>query len=311
MKKFSEMKIGEEVVFNALVESLQKRFTPNKKAYYSLGLTDGETIIDARVWDETLIDRLEVKQGNVYAFEAHINEYAGKMQYVVRTIQPVPEDVDVSKFFRCAPLSGEYLKSGIKEYIQKIENDVLKKVVVELISNVKEEYFTYPAAMSMHHNYQYGLIHHTYSMLKLADSCINLYPNINKSLLYAGVLIHDVGKTKELSAVHSPVYTQEGNLLGHIVIGLQMLAVASDKLGVSETEEVKMLEHMIASHHGELEWGSPKEPGILEAYALHYIDLMDSKLAALNPEVGNSQKGSNTGPIGSINRKSLYIPNID
>ncbi len=310
MRKFSEMKIGEEVSFNALVESMQKRFTPNKKAYYSLGLTDGESIIDARVWDEALVEKNEVKAGYVYAFEAHINEYAGKMQYVVKVIKPVDEDVDVTKFFRTAPLSGEYLKAGIKEFIQRIDNEILKKVVVELIANVKDDYFNYPAAMSMHHNYQYGLIHHTYSMLKLAEACLDLYPNLNKNLLYAGVLIHDVGKTKELSGVHSPVYTQEGNLLGHIVIGLQMLAVVADKLGYQDTEEVKMLEHMIASHHGELEWGSPKEPGILEAYALHYIDLIDSKLAAINPEVGKGQKGQNTGPIGSINRKALYIPKI-
>lgn len=310
MRKFSEMKIGEEVSFNALVESMQKRFTPNKKAYYSLGLTDGESIIDARVWDEALVEKNEVKAGYVYAFEAHINEYAGKMQYVVKVIKPVDEDVDVTKFFRTAPLSGEYLKAGIKEFIQRIDNEILKKVVVELIANVKDDYFNYPAAMSMHHNYQYGLIHHTYSMLKLAEACLDLYPNLNKNLLYAGVLIHDVGKTKELSGVHSPVYTQEGNLLGHIVIGLQMLAVVADKLGYQDTEEVKMLEHMLASHHGELEWGSPKEPGILEAYALHYIDLIDSKLAAINPEVGKGQKGQNTGPIGSINRKALYIPKI-
>ena len=310
MRKFSEMKIGEEVSFNALVESMQKRFTPNKKAYYSLGLTDGESIIDARVWDEALVEKNEVKAGYVYAFEAHINEYAGKMQYVVKVIKPVDEDVDITQFFRTAPLSGEYLKAGIKEFIQRIDNEILKKVVVELIANVKDDYFNYPAAMSMHHNYQYGLIHHTYSMLKLAEACLDLYPNLNKNLLYAGVLIHDVGKTKELSGVHSPVYTQEGNLLGHIVIGLQMLAVVADKLGYQDTEEVKMLEHMMASHHGELEWGSPKEPGILEAYALHYIDLIDSKLAAINPEVGKGQKGQNTGPIGSINRKALYIPKI-
>lgn len=310
MRKFNEMKIGEDVVFNALVENMQKRYTPNKKAYYSLGLTDGESIIDARVWDELLVDKNEVKTGSVYSFEAHINEYAGKMQYVVKNITPVDESVDISVFFRSAPLSGEFLKNGIKEYIQKIDNEILKKIVIELIANVKDIFFDYPAAMSMHHNYQHGLIHHTYSMLKIADTCIDLYPNINRSLLYSGVLVHDVGKTKELSSVHSPIYTQEGNLLGHIVIGLQMLAVVADKLGYQDTEEVKMLQHMIASHHGELEWGSPKEPAILEAYALHYIDLIDSKLAALNPEVGNASKGSNTGPIGSINRKSLYVPKL-
>ena len=127
MRKFSEMKIGEEVSFNALVESMQKRFTPNKKAYYSLGLTDGESIIDARVWDEALVEKNEVKAGYVYAFEAHINEYAGKMQYVVKVIKPVDEDVDITQFFRTAPLSGEYLKAGIKEFIQRIDNEISKE----------------------------------------------------------------------------------------------------------------------------------------------------------------------------------------
>ena len=97
------------------------------------------------------------------------------------------------------------------------------------------------------------------------------------------------------------------NAPGEVVKGALM---AVEKLGVEESEEVKMLQHMIASHHGELEWGSPKEPAILEAYALHYIDLMDSKLAALNPEVGKATKGANTGPIGSINRKTLYVPKL-
>lgn len=310
MKKFSEMKIGDEVKFHALVESKQKRYTPNKKAYYSLGLSDGETIIDARVWDEALVEKNEMNEGEVFLFEAHINEYAGKMQYVIHTIDKASPDVDIELFFRSAPLSGDYLRNGIKEYIQKIDNEILKKVVVELIANVKDDYFTYPAAMSMHHNYQYGLIHHTYSMLKHADTCLSLYDNIDKNLLYAGIIVHDIGKTKELSGIRSPKYTEDGNLLGHIVIGLQMLAVVANKLNVEETEEIRMLEHMIASHHGELEWGSPKEPGILEAYALHYIDLIDSKLAALNPEVANGKKGTNTGPIGSINRKTLYIPKL-
>jgi 3'-5' exoribonuclease len=90
-----------------------------------------------------------------------------------------------------------------------------------------------------------------------------------------------------------------------------MVAVAASESGVQDTEEVKMLEHMIASHHGELEFGSPKEPGIMEAYALHLIDLTDSKMAALSPEVVKTAKGMQTSPIGSINRKSLYVPKID
>ena len=196
-------------------------------------------------------------------------------------------------------------------HLKKITNPTLYKLAVNLIAKVAPEYFEYPAAMSMHHNFLHGLAYHTYTMLNLAEKLLELYPGMNSNLLYTGVILHDIGKTKELSGSKAPVYTQDGNLLGHIVIGLQMVAVAASEEGVEDTEEVKMLEHMIASHHGELEYGSPKEPGIMEAYALHLIDLMDSKMAAISPEVSKTKKGQSTSPIGSLGRKALYVPDLD
>lgn len=311
MVKFSDVKVGDDVKFYALIESMQKRFTPNKSGYYGATLSDGESSIDARIWDCNLIESNDVVAGNVYLFDAHVNEYAGKMQYVIKSIKAIePGEVEVSKFFKTAPLSKDELNKGIKVYIKKITNPILYKLTVNLIAKVAPEFFEYPAAMSMHHNFLYGLAYHTYTMLQLAEKLLELYPGMNSDLLYAGVILHDIGKTKELSGSKAPVYTQEGNLLGHIVIGLQMVAVAANEEGVENTEEVKMLEHMLASHHGELEYGSPKEPGIMEAYALHLIDLMDSKMAAISPEVIKTSKGLSTSPIGSLNRKALYVPNI-
>ena len=312
MIKFVDIKIGDDVTFYALIENMQKRFTPNKSGYYGATLSDGETSIDARIWDCNLIESKDIKAGNVYRFTAHVNEYAGKAQYVIKNIELVQDgEIDSSKFFKTAPLSKEDLNKGIKLYLKKISNPILYKLAVNLISKVAVEYFEYPAAMSMHHNFLHGLAYHTYTMLNLAEKLLELYPGMNANLLYTGVILHDIGKTKELSGSKSPVYTQEGNLLGHIVIGLQMVAVAASEEGVEDSEEVKMLEHMIASHHGELEYGSPKEPGIMEAYALHLIDLMDSKMAAIAPEVSKTKKGESTSPIGSLGRKSLYVPNID
>ena len=312
MIKFVDIKIGDDVTFFALIENMQKRFTPNKSGYYGATLSDGESSIDARIWDCSLIESRDIKAGNVYRFTAHVNEYAGKAQYVIKNIEVVDEsEIDVSKFFKTAPLSKDDLNKGIKSYLKKITNPVLYKLAVNLIAKVAHEYFEYPAAMSMHHNFLHGLAYHTYTMLQLAEKLLELYPGMNANLLYAGVILHDIGKTKELSGSKAPVYTQEGNLLGHIVIGLQMVAVAASEEGVSDTEEVKMLEHMLASHHGELEFGSPKEPGIMEAYALHLIDLMDSKMAAISPEVCKTKKGQSTSPIGSLGRKSLYVPDID
>ena len=312
MKKFVDMKIGEDVEFYALVEASQKRFTPNKSAYYSLTLSDGDSSIDARVWDVNLVEKNEVLPGSVFLYNAHINEYAGKAQFVISSIKTVSEDeIKTMKFYRSAPISEEDLRKNIKTYIHKIENKVLKNLVVGLISKVSDDYFIYPAAMSMHHNYFNGLAYHIYCMLELASKYIEIYPGMNSDLLYAGVLLHDIGKTKELTGPKTPLYTEEGNLLGHIVIGLQMLANEAAIQNVEHTEEYIALSHLIASHHGELEYGSPKEPGIMEAFALHFIDLADSKMAPISAEVLKTKKGTSSAPIASLSRKSIYVPNIE
>ena len=312
MKKFSEMKIGDDVEFYALVEASQKRFTPNKSAYYSLTLSDGDSSIDARVWDVNLVEKNEVTPGSVFLYNAHINEYAGKAQFVISAIKQVSEEeVKTMKFYRSAPLSEEELRTNIKAYIHKIENKVLKNLVVGLISKVSEDYFVYPAAMSMHHNYFNGLAYHIYSMLELASKFVETYPGMNSDLLYAGVLLHDIGKTKELTGPKTPLYTEQGNLLGHIVIGLQMLANEAAAQNVENTEEYMALSHLIAAHHGELEYGSPKEPVIMEAFALHFIDLADSKMAPISAEVLKTKKGTSSAPIASLGRKSIYVPNIE
>lgn len=311
MRKFNDMKIGEDVTFYALVEGLQLRYTPNKSAYYSASLSDGDQIIDARIWDTLIVEKCQMTKGEIYFFEAHINEYAGKTQFVIKNARAIEEnEIDKKIFYRSAPITEEHLRMEIKRYITKIENPILKEVVVRLISKVADKYFTFPAAMSMHHNYASGLAYHTYTMLKIADTYLELYPGMSSDLLYAGTIVHDIGKTKELSGIHGTVYTEDGNLLGHIVIGLQMIASVATELGVEESEEVKALSHLVASHHGELEFGSPKEPGMLEAFALHFMDLADAKMTAVSSEVIKTEKGKLTGPIGSIGRKTIYRANI-
>ena len=292
MRKFSDMKIGEDVSFYALVEGFQLRYTPNKSAYYSASLSDGDQIVDARIWDTAIVESVNMTKGDIYYFTAHINEYAGKTQFVIKAARGVNEDeIDKKVFYRSAPITEEALRMEIKRYINKIENPILKELVIQMISKVANDYFTFPAAMSMHHNYASGLAYHTYTMLRLADTYLELYPGMIQDLLYAGTIVHDIGKTKELSGIHGTVYTEEGNLLGHIVIGLQMVASVATTLGVEDTEEVKALSHLIASHHGELEFGSPKEPGMLEAFALHFMDLADAKMTAVSTEVVKTEKG--------------------
>lgn len=308
--KFSEMKIGDNVEFTALLEELKLRYTPNQTSYYSANLSDGKDIVDARIWDINL--KKDLKNGTVYLFNARINEYGGKRQFVISQIRDVDQnEINLKDFYRYAPIDESELRTKIKEYIRKITNPILYKLVVTLIKDCEQAYFTYPAATSMHHNYLCGLAYHTYSMARIADQVIANYPMINSTLLYAGVLLHDIGKTKELSSSISPVYTMDGMLLGHIVIGLNMISTKAKELRYEDTEEVQMLLHMIAAHHGELEYGSPKEPATIEALALHLIDLMDSKLASVESEYEKTSPGELTQGILSLGRKNLYKTKID
>lgn len=313
--KFKDLKVGDNnLEILALVTDCKVRQTVNQTPYYGLVISDGDNLSDARIWTVSLVNDLaekEIKAGTVYKMTIKVNEYGGKNQIIINRIEDVeltPEEQ--SKFYRSAPLSIEELRQGIKDYISRIDNPILKSVVTKLITNVSDKYFTHPAAMTMHHNYINGLVYHTYSMLRIADTCLLNYPSLNKDLLYSGILIHDIGKTVEISDAKIPVYSMAGNLLGHIVIGLQMLHEAAKELNVLETEEILALQHLVAAHHGELEYGSPKEPLIMEAQLLFYIDLLDSKMAGISAEVAKTDPGNNTNQIPTLNRKTLYVPNI-
>lgn len=313
--KFKDLKVGDNnLEILALVTDCKVRQTVNQTPYYGLVISDGESLSDARIWTVNLVNELvdkEIKIGTVYKMTIKVNEYGGKNQIIINRIEDVELTTEEeSKFYRTAPLSIDDLRQGIKEYISKIDNQVLKMVVTKLIAGVADRFFTHPAAMTMHHNYINGLVYHTYSMLRIADVCLLNYPSLNKDLLYSGILIHDIGKTVEISDAKIPVYSMAGNLLGHIVIGLQMLHETAKELGVLETEEILSLQHLIAAHHGELEYGSPKEPLIMEAQLLFYIDLLDSKMAGIDAEVSKTDKGTSTNQIPTLNRKSLYVPDI-
>ncbi len=313
--KFKDLKVGDNnIEILALVTDCKVRQTVNQTPYYGLVISDGDNLSDARIWTVNLVNELaekEIKIGTVYKMTIKVNEYGGKNQIIINRIEDVElTSEEEAKFYRTAPLSMEELKQGIKEYISRIDNPVLKTVVTKMIAGASDKYFIHPAAMTMHHNYINGLVYHTYSMLRIADVCLINYPALNKDLLFSGILIHDIGKTIEISDAKIPTYSMEGNLLGHIVIGLQMLHETAKELGVLDTEEILALQHLIAAHHGELEYGSPKEPLIMEAQLLFYIDLLDSKMAGINAEVIKTDKGTNTNQIPTLNRKTLYVPNI-
>lgn len=314
--KFKDLKVGDSnIELYALVIDCKTKQTVNQTPYFGLTLSDGEDQADARIWTVNLVNGLKdhaIVPGEVYKFTVKVNDYAGKNQIIIGHVEDInPGEVDLSAFYKSAPLSEDVLRTEIKTVIKSIKNPVLQKIVIDLIGKNADKYFKHQAAITMHHNYRSGLAFHVYSMLNLAKQLVINYPALNSDLLFSGVLIHDIGKTVEITDSKTPTYSLEGNLLGHIVIGLTMLGEVIKENGFQNTEEAIALQHMMAAHHGELEYGSPKEPMIAEALALYLIDLTDSKLAGVTEIVSKTEKGTYTNSIPTLGRKTLYVPNIE
>lgn len=164
-----------------------------------------------------------------------------------------------------------------------------------------------PAATRNHHEFMSGLAYHVVSMLHLAKSIANLYPSLNTDLLYAGIILHDLGKVRELSGPIDTEYTIEGKLIGHISIIASEIHQAANELGI-EGEEVMLLEHIVLSHHGKGEWGSPKPPLLREAEIIHYIDNLDAKMNMMDRALQKVEPGQFSERIMPLENRTFYRP---
>lgn len=313
MKKIKDFSPLEEATLIVRLSDVQIKKTTTNVDYASLTAFDGEDLIEAKIWNFTDEIREKLKSGEVYVAYGKMKDYQGKMQFNITDIRLINDDdnVDLSAFYEYAKLPINELQDNIEAYVLKIKNKILKEMVVTILKKHYTNFYCYPAAVNMHHNYYSGLAYHTYSMLRLSDGYIQLYPFINKSLVYAGVILHDLGKLVELSGPKGTEYTKEGKLLGHISIAAMEINEVAKELGYQETEEVVNLLHVVLAHHGELEYGSPKEPSTPEALLIHFLDYTDSKMAALEKEVGKVNKGEYTNPILAFDRRAFYVPKLD
>ena len=312
MEKIKNVKIGDRPEMALKFQSIQFKKTTANDEYASLVGFDGEDLIEVKIWSLPEGKKEILKPGEIYIVSGTIKDYQGKKQFNVSDFRvALDSEVDKSAFYEYAPLSKVELQTKISTYINKINNDNLHKIVVTTLKKYVNDYFEYPAAVSIHHNYICGLAYHVYSMLVLADTYLKQYQYLNRDLVYAGIILHDIGKVKELSGSKGVEYTKAGNLLGHITIGATIVSNVCESLGLGEAEEAVCLIHMILAHHGELEYGSPKEPLMAEAALLYYLDFSDSRFASLEKYYRTTNKGEYTDQIFAFDKKSFYIPKID
>ena len=212
----------------------------------------------------------------------------------------------MSVFYDYAPVDMNNIKQTVESYLSKIENEIIKDIVMTIYNRHESDFYLYPAATKFHHAYIGGLSYHTSTMLKLIDGFMNVYPFMNQDLLIAGVFLHDICKVEELSHYAGPEYTKVGKLLGHITMGVKLVEVVAHELGHAGTEEVLLLEHLILSHHYFGNFGSPKKTNIPEALILHFIDNIDSKMTVLKEELELIEPGEFTSPIRVLDREKYY-----
>lgn len=309
MKKINQFQAHERIKQTLLLDQVMSGNTKDGSLFLTLQLQDASGTIDGKVWSATQNQLSELSGwiGKVVIVDAIVTEFKGNNQLKIAEIT-LAEMQDVDQFIEVAPVETRLMQEELERFIFMIDDSPLQRIVRKLMKDHMSSFISYPAASKNHHEYYSGLLHHVTSMLKLAEKMVELYPQLNYSLLYAGIIIHDIGKIVELSGPVGTVYTLEGKLLGHISIALKMLEKAKNELQIEHSESVLLLEHLLLAHHGKLEYGSPKEPVVMEAEVLNMIDNFDARMVMMTRALANTKNGEFTTRIFSLENRSFYKP---
>ncbi|MBO1625838.1 3'-5' exoribonuclease YhaM [Bacillus cereus] len=308
-KKIAEYEVGEQVDVFLLIKTATKGIASNGKPFLTVILQDQSGDIEAKLWDVSPEVEKQYVAETIVKVAGDIQNYKGRIQLRVKQIRVANanEITDISDFVEKAPVKKEDMVEKITQYIFEMRNSNIQRLTRHLLNKHQNEFLEYPAATKNHHEFVSGLAYHVVSMLDLAKAISTLYPSLDKDLLYAGVILHDLGKVIELSGPISTTYTLEGNLLGHISIMVNEIGKAADELKI-EGEEVLILQHIVLSHHGKAEWGSPKPPLVKEAEILHYIDNLDAKMNMMDRALGRTKPGEYTERVFALDNRSFYKP---
>lgn len=293
-----------------MVKSADRKITQKGMPYLDLTLCDKSGEITAKLWDYHEEVQGVFEPGTIVKIRGTVSPYNGVDQLRVEKIRKaLPSDgVDPADFVPSADVSGEQLYSELMNIAENMENEEIRKVVCEIYTEYKEKLTYWPAAFRLHHAIRGGLLYHTLSIVRLAQSVCRIYPSVNSDLLIAGAMLHDIAKTDEFivnDAGTASGYSLEGNLIGHLAKGAMIIGKACEKLGISE--EIKLLlQHMVLSHHGEPEFGAAVRPMFLEAELLSELDLMDARVYELTEAIGNVAPGEYTKKMWALDDRKFY-----
>lgn len=270
---------------NGLYLAKLKRLGTTRKGdpFLTLVLADRTGEVEARVWEDAEASNARFAEGDVVEVEGRAGSYRNVLQLILSTVRKAAVVRDPSIFIEASPLDDREMMAALRELLGRIGDRHLKELTGRFFADRE---FTAlfrkaPAAKNFHHGYLGGLLEHTLSVCRLALSVSEQYPFLDRDLLLCGAFLHDIGKIREYKYDTHIDYTDEGRLLGHLVLGTAMLDEKLAGIRRFPVDLAMRLKHLMLSHHGELAFGSPKRPKFLEAFALHLIDDLDAKMNGL------------------------------
>lgn len=309
----SDIRTNQELISYFIVKTIAVKVGSNKKAYLDLLLADATGEISAKKWDiadEELPGLEKIKEGAVIKVKALVTEWNGMKQLRVSRIrQTSAEDNIVMKdYIKAAPEDPTDMYDYICGKADAFRDKDLRSICIRQLTDNKEKLMYYPAAQKNHHAEMAGLLYHVKRMLMMAEKACEVYTNLNRELVMAGVILHDMEKINEIQSNElgiSTGYSFEGKMLGHLVQGVRAIDRLAAELNIPR-EKAVMLEHMIISHHYEPEFGSPKKPLFPEAEMLHYLDVMDAKMFDMQEALEKTEPGGFSDRVWTLDNRNLY-----
>ena len=294
----------------ALITKSEKKVTAKGKDYLDLTLSDKDGEISAKYWDYNESVQGQFPAETLVKVRGTISQYNGADQFRVERIRKATDadDVNMADFVRSASYSGEYMYAQLSECVNGFADADFKKLVSYMLEQNKEKLLYWPAAYRLHHALRGGLLMHTLSIVRLCEGVCKVYPFVNRDLLLSGAILHDIAKLSEFVVGDTGIasgYSVEGNLIGHLVMGVRMVDEAAKALAIPAEKSV-LLQHMVLSHHGEPDFGAAVRPLFLEAELLSELDLMDARVYQIHDATAPLQKGAFTNRMWALEDRKMY-----
>lgn len=293
-----------------IIKSLEQKTSSKGDAYLDMMLGDSDGEINAKLWRYSKELHGEYTVNELVKIRGMISQYNGADQLKIERIRhTIKEDnVDIADFVKTAGFSGEDMFNVLLTLAKNFKDNELSSIVTAILEDNRLKILYWPAAFKLHHAVRGGLLLHTLSIVRLAQSVCEIYPFVDKELLISGAILHDIAKLSEFEVADSGIatgYSAEGNLIGHLAMGAMVIEKYAEKLGISK-KTAMLLEHMVLSHHGEPEYGAAVRPMFIEAELLSELDLMDSRVFEMREAVMATNEEEFSGRIWAMENRKLY-----